>query len=109
MRRFQLLRAHGAIWVLAFGYFAFYIPYSALTKALSKGWLPGSVGPVPGLLILPATVIATSGMLLAFLVLSGRRGESRTPARSSAWPSPRSAGRRSAPASRRPSSSPRRP
>ena len=29
------------IWGLAFGYFAFYIPYSGLTKALSQGRCPG--------------------------------------------------------------------
>ena len=45
------------IWALAFGYFAFYIPYSALTKALSQGLLTGADGPVPGFLLLPATTM----------------------------------------------------
>ena len=32
-------RADLAIWIWAFGYFAAYVPYSALTKALSSGEL----------------------------------------------------------------------
>ena len=35
------------IWLMALGYFAFYIPYSALTKALSLGLLPGMSGQCP--------------------------------------------------------------
>ena len=48
------------IWFMALGYFAFYIPYSALTKALSLGLLPGMSGPVSGFVILPATAIASA-------------------------------------------------
>ncbi len=33
-------------WGLALGYFAWYVPYSALTKALSSGILPGFRGAV---------------------------------------------------------------
>src|SRR5271156_3010640 len=59
------------IWLLGLGYFAFYIPYSALTKALSLGLLPGMSGPVSGFLILPATAIATSVVLLFLVTASG--------------------------------------
>jgi protein-tyrosine-phosphatase len=59
------------IFWLAFGYFAFYIPYSAMTKALSQGLLPGQDGPVAGFLILPATTIATSAGLLAVMTMAG--------------------------------------
>jgi protein-tyrosine-phosphatase len=59
------------IWLLAFGYFAFYIPYSALTKALSLGLLPGTRGPVSGFLILPATAVATTVVLLVFITVAG--------------------------------------
>jgi protein-tyrosine-phosphatase len=45
---------------MAFGYFAFYIPYSLLTKWLTQG-APAAHGSVPtGLQILPATMIATA-------------------------------------------------
>src|SRR6478735_401104 len=62
------------IWLLALGYFAFYIPYSALTKALSLGLLPGMTGPVSGFRILPATAVATSVVLLAFVAMGGGGG-----------------------------------
>ena len=62
------------IWLLALGYFAFYIPYSALTKALSLGLLPGMTGPVSGFLILPATAVATSVVLLVFVTVGGGWG-----------------------------------
>ena len=82
------------IWLMALGYFAFYIPYSALTKALSLGLLPGMTGPVSGFLILPATAIATSVVLLIVVTASGgwkhihrRRVDRPDPCRSSpgAW------------------------
>jgi protein-tyrosine-phosphatase len=62
------------IWLLALGYFAFYIPYSALTKALSLGLLPGMTGPVSGFRILPATAVATSVVLIGFLAIGGGWG-----------------------------------
>jgi protein-tyrosine-phosphatase/intracellular septation protein A len=62
------------IWLLALGYFAFYIPYSALTKALSLGLLPGMTGPVSGFRILPATAVATSVALIAFMTMGGGWG-----------------------------------
>src|ERR1700722_6124297 len=65
-------------WRMALGYFAFYIPYSALTKALSLGLLPGMSGPVSGFLILPATAVATSVGLIAFITIGGGWGWLRT-------------------------------
>ena len=67
-------RAHDPwrIWLLALGYFAFYIPYSALTKALSLGLLPGMRGPVSGFLLLPATAVASTVVLL--IVVTGGGG-----------------------------------
>ena len=65
------------IWLLALGYFAFYIPYSALTKALSLGLLPGMTGPVSGFRILPATAIATSVALVAFVAMGEGWGRLR--------------------------------
>jgi protein-tyrosine-phosphatase len=62
---------HVRIWLLALGYFAFYIPYSALTKALSLGAIPGMNGPVSGFAILPATALATTAILLFFVSASG--------------------------------------
>ncbi len=59
------------IWLMALGYFAFYIPYTALTKALSLGLLPGMSGPVSGFLILPATAIATTVVLLILITAGG--------------------------------------
>jgi protein-tyrosine-phosphatase len=59
------------IWLLALGYFLFYIPYSALTKALTLGLLPGMRGPVSGFLILPATAVATTIVLLMLITGGG--------------------------------------
>jgi protein-tyrosine-phosphatase len=56
------------IWYLALGYFGFYIPYSALTKALSLGLLSGTTGPISGFLLLPATAVATTVVLLIFVM-----------------------------------------
>src|SRR5690606_19129212 len=60
------------IWGMALGYFAFYIPYSGLTRALSQGILPGAARPVAGLTILPATAVVTSvALLLAVAAFGG--------------------------------------
>lgn len=55
----------------AFGYFACYAPYSALTKALSKGALPGNSGAVDGVALLPVTSVASLLSMLAFMLLTG--------------------------------------
>ncbi len=59
------------IWLLALGYFAFYVPYSALTKALTKGWIPGIEGPVGAFEILPATALGSVAGMLLFVGLTG--------------------------------------
>ena len=56
-----------AIWLYAFGYFACYVPYSALTKALSKGAMPGQTMPVDGTTLLPLSVAASAVGMIAFL------------------------------------------
>jgi protein-tyrosine-phosphatase len=57
------------IWSLGLGYFLFYTPYSGLTKALSKGILPGISGPVKGTILLPVSVMAVVVGMLGFITL----------------------------------------
>jgi hypothetical protein len=56
-----------SIWFFAFGYFACYAPYSAMTKALTKGWWPGMESGLTGFQLLPATVLSTTVGMIAFL------------------------------------------
>ncbi len=57
-----------SIWWWAFGYFAAYAPYSALTKALSSGKL----GPrLDGFVVLPLTVLASTVGMGVFLLATG--------------------------------------
>jgi len=60
-----------SIWWWAFGYFATYVPYSALTKALSEGAMPGMSGRVDGFVLLPATGIACLVGSMTFLLATG--------------------------------------
>ena len=46
-----------SIWGFAFGYFASYVPYSALTKAVSSGRIGGEK--VPGVELLPMSAAAS--------------------------------------------------
>lgn len=64
-------KASLAIWGLAFGYFAAYVPYSALTKALSRGLLPGMEAQLSGPAILPVTLFASAVSMVVFLNVSG--------------------------------------
>jgi protein-tyrosine-phosphatase len=48
------------ICVFALGSFCFYVPYSALTKSLSIGVLPGASGEVSGFELLPPVCMATA-------------------------------------------------
>ncbi len=59
------------IWTFAFGYFACYVPYSALTKAVSKGLIPNIGGPIPGLELLPISVSTSALAMLVFITLMG--------------------------------------
>jgi hypothetical protein len=58
------------IWWLAFGYFACYVPYSALTKALTGGYLPVMERPLSGFELLPSTVAASVVGMFTFLTLA---------------------------------------
>ena len=58
-----------SIWGFAFGYFACYIPYSLMTKIMSKGLLPSLHGKaMDGFAILPVIAVAT--LLTMILVIS---------------------------------------
>ena len=57
---------------LAFGYFLAYIPFAALTKALSSGLLPGLDQQVWwGLVLLPVAALGVLAGAVAFLGLNG--------------------------------------
>lgn len=60
-----------SIWFHAFGYFACYVPYSALTKALSSGLLPGMRKGFSGFELLPVTNLASLAGMFAFISLVG--------------------------------------
>ena len=57
-----------SIWLWAFGYFAAYAPYSALTKALSEGALGARLS---GNSILPLSTFTSSLGMVTFLIVSG--------------------------------------
>jgi hypothetical protein len=59
------------IWWFAAGYFACYVPYSALTKALSSGIYPGAPYAVPGAALLPVTTAVSLLAMLLFVWGSG--------------------------------------
>ncbi|HEV2781252.1 MAG TPA: hypothetical protein VGX25_17865 [Actinophytocola sp.] len=61
----------GGMLGLAFGYFFWYTPYAALTKALSSGLLPGTDKRVGGLVLLPAAALGTLVGAALFLALTG--------------------------------------
>ena len=54
-----------SIWLFAFGYFASYVPYSALTKGVSSGQIGGE--PVPGVEMLPLSGLASLGGMFVFI------------------------------------------
>jgi len=57
--------------LLALGYFTCYVPYSALTKAVTSGLWPGGGGPVSGFRLLPVSVMATVVCMLLTTTLMG--------------------------------------
>ncbi|MCO4763930.1 MAG: hypothetical protein KC502_20620 [Myxococcales bacterium] len=57
------------IWLWAFGYFACYVPYSALTKALSGGLLGDEA--ISGFSLLPVSVAASTVGMLVFITAVG--------------------------------------
>ncbi|MBO6940180.1 MAG: hypothetical protein JJ863_34730 [Deltaproteobacteria bacterium] len=56
------------IWWFAFGYFAAYVPYSALTKAVTTGAVPGD-GSIDGFVLLPVTVATSMVAMFTFLTV----------------------------------------
>jgi len=58
------------IWAFALGYFAFYTPYAALTKALSSGLLPALQAP-PRLAVLSVSLLATTALVAALFTARG--------------------------------------
>ncbi|MEA2077673.1 MAG: hypothetical protein U9O95_06605 [Candidatus Marinimicrobia bacterium] len=68
-RSFKDFISNNSIWAFAFGYFACYVPYSLLTKIMSKGLLPSLNGSkLAGFSILPVTALAT--LLTMIIVIS---------------------------------------
>lgn len=65
-RRFKL-----AIWGLALGYFAFYVPYAALIKIVTNGFWPGVRDPVSGFSLLPSVALSTALALTAIVSVNG--------------------------------------
>ncbi len=57
------------IWAFAFGYFAAYVPYSSLTKALTKGLVADTK--LVGFQILPLSVIASALGMFTFITIMG--------------------------------------
>ena len=60
-----------SIWLYAFGYFACYAPYSALTKLVSQGRLPGMPRALDGFEMLPITTAASLVGMIVFLTAKG--------------------------------------
>jgi hypothetical protein len=60
-----------SIWWWAFGYFAAYVPYAALTKAVSSGMIASGGTPPSGIELLPSSVMATVVTAFVFLFATG--------------------------------------
>ena len=60
-----------SIWWWAFGYFAAYVPYSALTKVVTGGLIDTGGSRVSGVELLPVTVFATLVTAISFLIATG--------------------------------------
>lgn len=59
------------IWAYAFGYFACYAPYSALTKAVTQGRVPGMSRAIGSFEILPLTTLTSFVGMFIFLTAMG--------------------------------------
>jgi hypothetical protein len=57
-----------SIWLFAFGYFAAYVPYAAVTKALTNGVLAQGL---TGTMVLPLATTVSLVCMVAFLALTG--------------------------------------
>ena len=66
-KQYSTINTDNSIWWFAFGYFACYAPYSALTKALSDGLLPGMEAKIAGFQLLPITAVASLISMFVFI------------------------------------------
>ncbi|MFA6617614.1 MAG: hypothetical protein WCT23_00900 [Candidatus Neomarinimicrobiota bacterium] len=70
--KFGEFLSRNSIWGFAFGYFAAYVPYSLLTKIMSKGLLPSLNGKgLAGFSILPVTALATLTTMIIVISILG--------------------------------------
>ncbi|WP_461304666.1 arsenate reductase/protein-tyrosine-phosphatase family protein [Aureisphaera sp.] len=60
-----------SIWYLALGYFAFYVPYSGMTKLLSKGMFSETGNSISGAELLPAVLMGTVLGFILILLFTG--------------------------------------
>ena len=60
-----------SIWFFAFGYFACYVPFSFLTKAISKGFFADTQKTISGFSLLPVSVLSSFICMVIFLYFSG--------------------------------------
>lgn len=71
-KSFKEILAEYSIWGFAFGYFACYVPYSFMTKVMSKGLLPSLDGTgLAGFSILPVTALATTLAMIVTISILG--------------------------------------
>lgn len=67
-KSFKTWFAENSIWCFAFGYFAFYVPYSFMVKLLTKGLLPSLEGVrLVSFQVLPLSVMASAVGMVVFL------------------------------------------
>ncbi|MCC6555058.1 MAG: hypothetical protein IT372_18985 [Polyangiaceae bacterium] len=59
------------IWGYALGYFLCYAPYSALTKLVSQGKIPGMARGISGFAVLPISTIASLAGMMIFITAMG--------------------------------------
>jgi hypothetical protein len=72
IKSFKEILAEYSIWGFAFGYFACYVPYSFMTKVMSKGLLPSLDGTgLAGFSILPVTALATTLAMIVTISILG--------------------------------------
>lgn len=64
-------RTAPSIWWWAFGYFAAYVPYAALTKVVTSGLVDVGESQVTGVELLPSSVMATVVTAFVFLAATG--------------------------------------
>jgi drug/metabolite transporter (DMT)-like permease len=63
--------ANASIWWFAFGYFACYVPYSLIARAISRGLWWGSNGTMNGARLLPLSVMVSAVGMVIFLYATG--------------------------------------